>query len=288
MHRRSFLARSAGIAAALPTQAQIHRPAGTRLRLGLNAYSFNRPLTAGAMKLADVLDYCASHNIDGVDLTGYYFPGYPAVPSDEFLYAIKRRAFLNGVTISGSGVRNDFATGDEAARRRDIAMVKAWTDAAQKLGAAVLRVFSGPRVPEGRTFDQVLEYMVPAFRECAAYAATRGVILGLQHHNDFLKTADQTIRVIQAVDSDWFSVILDVGSLRQGDPYEEIARLIPYACTWQIKETVWYGARETPIDLPRLRALIEKIGYRGFLPIESLAPGDPTAFLEKVRRAMIA
>ncbi|HLH20153.1 MAG TPA: sugar phosphate isomerase/epimerase family protein [Bryobacteraceae bacterium] len=288
MDRRSFMALSAGVAAALPLEAQIRRPAGTHLRLGLNAYSFNRPLMAGTMKLADVLDYCAAHNIDGVDLTGYYFPGYPAVPSDDFLYGIKRRAFLNGVTISGSGVRNDFAGGDEPARRRDIAMVKAWIDAAQKFGASVLRVFSGPRAPEGRSFDQVLEYMVPAFRECAAYAATRGVILGLQHHNDFLKTAEQTIRVIKAVNSEWFSVILDVGSLRQGDPYEEIARLIPYACTWQIKETVWYGEKETPIDLPRLRALIEKTGYRGFLPIESLAPGDPTAFLEKVRRAMIA
>src|SRR5579883_1085324 len=226
MDRRSFMALSAGVAAALPLEAQIRRPAGTHLRLGLNAYSFNRPLMAGTMKLADVLDYCAAHNIDGVDLTGYYFPGYPAVPSDDFLYGIKRRAF------------------------------------------------SGPRAPEGRSFDQVLEYMVPAFRECAAYAATRGVILGLQHHNDFLKTAEQTIRVIKAVNSEWFSVILDVGSLRQGDPYEEIARLIPYACTWQIKETVWYGEKETPIDLPRLRALIEKTGYRGFLPIESLAPGD--------------
>jgi len=287
MHRRAFFARSAGLAAALPA-AQIRRPPGTHLRIGLNAYSFNRPLTAGTMKLENVLDYCAAHNIDGVDLTGYYFPGYPAAPPDEYVCALKRRAFLNGVTISGSGVRNDFATADPAARQRDIAMVKAWTDVAQKLGASVLRVFSGPRAPEGRGFDQVLEYMVPAFRECAAYAATRGVILGLQHHNDFLKTADETIRVVKASDSEWLHAILDVGSLRQGDPYEEIARLIPYACTWQIKETVWYGAKETPIDLPRLRALIEKTGYRGFLPIESLAPGDPTAFLEKVRKAMLS
>jgi sugar phosphate isomerase/epimerase len=283
MNRRTFL----GAAAAAPLAAQIHRRPGAHLKIGLNAYSFNRLLTSGAMKLPEVIDYCAAHDIDGVDLTGYYFPGYPAVAADDYLYALKREAFLNGVTITGTGVRNDFATADAAARKQHIQLVKDWTDVARKLGASVIRVFTGPRMPEGHTFDQALEWMVPAFRECADYGRERGVIIGLQHHNDVLKTAEETIRVVKAVNSDWFSVILDVGSLRQGDPYEEIARLIPIACSWQIKETVWYGAKETPIDLARLRSLIGKAGYRGFLPVESLAPGDPTAFLEKVKKTML-
>jgi sugar phosphate isomerase/epimerase len=288
MNRRTFLAAAAAAAAPLP--AQVPRRPGTRIKIGLNAYSFNRPLTAGTMKLDDLIDYCAAHDIDGVDLTGYYFPGYPAVPPDDFLYAIKKRAYLNGVTINGTGVRNDFATADAAARKGHIELVKSWTEAAQKLGAGVIRVFSGLRVPEGRTFEQVLEWMVPAFRECAEHGRRHGVIIGLQHHDDFLKTAEQTIRVVKAVNSEWFHVILDVGSLRQGDPYAEIEKLVPYACTWQVKENVWYGAKQSPIDLPRLRGIIEKSGFRGFLPIEALGQGDPativTAFLEKVRKAM--
>lgn len=113
------------------------------------------------------------------------------------------------------------------------------------------------------------------------------MIVGLQHHDDFLKTATETIQVVEAVDSEWFSVILDVGSLRQGDPYDEIERLVPYACTWQVKEHVWYGEKRTPIDLPRLKAVIDKVGYRGFLPIEALGQGDQreivTRFLNQVR-----
>jgi sugar phosphate isomerase/epimerase len=289
MQRRAFLANAVALAAA-PASAQISRRAGTRLKLALNSYSFNTPLMAGTMKLEQVIDYCAANNIDGADLTGYYFPGYPAVPSDEYLYRLKRQAYLNGVTISGTGVRNDFASPDAAARGRDIAMVKDWIEAGRKLGAGFIRVFSGTAVPKGFTFDQVLEWMVPAFQECAACGRDHGVIVALQHHDDFLKTSDQVIRVVKAVASDWFSVVLDVGSLRQGDPYEEIARLVPYACTWQIKETVWYGTKAVPIDLPRLRGIIEKSGYRGFLPFEALGRGEPavvTAFLEKVRKAMI-
>ena len=293
--RRRFLTRSIGaITSALAigrgsAMDEVSRRPGTRLKIGLNSYSFNKPLTAGTMTLEDVIDYCAAHNIDGLDPTGYYFPGYPKTPPDAYVYNLKRKAYVNGVTISGTGVRNDFTMSDPAALNAQIQLVKQWTVVAEKLGAAFVRVFSGPRIPEGSSSDKVLETMIPAFRECAAYGKDHGVIVALQHHDDFLKTADQTIRVVQAVDSPWFSVVLDVGSLRQGDPYQEIEKLLPYACTWQIKEQVYFSGKATPIDLAKIRAIIDKVGYRGFVPFEALGQGKPeevTAFLEKVRKAM--
>jgi sugar phosphate isomerase/epimerase len=241
------------------------------------------------MTLDDVIDYCAAQGIDGLDATGYYFPGYPNVPSDEYIYNLKKKAYFNGVTISGTGVRNDFTLTDASSRRGHIALVKDWIDVGEKLGATFVRVFSGPDIPKNSTYEKVLQWMIPAFQECAEYGKKRGVIVALQHHDDFLKTADQTIQVVKAVNSDWFSVVLDVGSLRKGDPYEEIEKLLPYACTWQIKEQVYVDGKAAPIDLSKIRAIIDKVGYRGFLPFEALGPGDPnmvTAFLEKVRKAM--
>ena len=290
MNRRQLLAGSLMTPAfAAATGGEVKRRAGTKIKIGLNAYSFNKPLMAGKMTVHDVVDYCAKQQIDGVDMTGYYFPGYPAVPKDELIYSLKRHAFLNGVTITGTGVRNDFALTDASSRRGHIQLVKDWIDVAAKLGSDMVRVFAGKEVPKGHTFDQVLQWMIPAFQECAEYGKKNGVIVGLQHHDDFLKTADETIRVVKLVNSDWFSVILDVGSLRQGDPYAEIEKLLPYASNWQIKEHVWYGTKKVEIDLPRVRAIIDKVGYRGFTPIEALGEGDPaevvTAFLMKVRKA---
>lgn len=294
LERRHFLALPALLAK--PGQAiaarAVTRSARSKITIGLNAYSFNRPLMAGTMKLDDVIEYCAAQNIDGLDATGYYFPGYPAVPSDSFIYNLKRKAFLEGVTISGTGVRNDFTLPDPAARKAQVQLVKDWIVVAQKLGADVVRVYSGLKIPQGYTFDQVLEWMIPTFQECAAFGRDHGVMCGLQQHNDFLKTADETIKVVETVDSPWFNVVLDVGSLRQGDPYQEIEKLLPYASTWQIKEQVWYGQRATPIDLPKVKALIDKVGYRGFTPIEALGVGDPkeivTAFLRQVRKAFLS
>ncbi len=172
IQRRGFLTRSMGIAAfsalsgpktALAVE-ELKRIRGTKIKIALNSYSFNRPLTAGKMTLDDVIDYCALHDIDGVDTTGYYFPGYPKVPTDEYIYNLKKKAYLNGVTINGTGVRNDFTLPDASKRQGEVQLVKDWIEVARKLGANVIRVFSGRELPKGYTFDQVLEWMIPAFK----------------------------------------------------------------------------------------------------------------------------
>src|SRR5262245_51190900 len=179
--RRTFLTRSVATAlgvmpVAALAEGEVKRHAGTRIKIALNSYSFNRPLMAGKMTLDDVIDYCAAHNIDGVDATGYYFPGYPNVPSDEYLYNLKKKAYLNGVTISGTGVRNDFTLTDASSRRGHIALVKDWVEVGHKLGAAFVRVFSGPGIAKGSTFEKTLEWTIPAFQECADYGKNHCVI----------------------------------------------------------------------------------------------------------------
>ncbi len=288
--RRRFLQGTVAMAAAAGANAQNHvvRTAGTRLRLALNAYSFDKPLKAGTLTLEDVVRYCAEHSIDALDATGYYFPGYPKVPSDEAIFSLKRTAFVNGVAICGTGVRNDFTIPDAARRKAEVQLVKDWIEVASKLGAPLIRVFTGPKMPEGHTYEQVVEWMIPEFIECAAYGQKHGVVVGLQDHNDFAKTADQTIHIINAVKSPWFGSILDIGSLRTHDPYEEIEKLLPYAVSWQLKEKVGYGTVEKATDLAKVKAIIDKGGYRGYLPIETLGEGDPATkvavYVDQIRK----
>jgi sugar phosphate isomerase/epimerase len=294
--RRKFLTRSAGLSAAavislpaIAAPAKVARESGLKLKLGLNAYSFDKALRDGSMTLTDAVHYCAQHSVDALDPTGYYFPGYPAVPADQYIYDLKRTAFVNGVAISGTGVRNNFAVADAAARKNDVQMVKDWIVVASKLGAPVIRVFSGPQRPAGHSFDEAVEWMVAHFKECAAFGQQHGVVVAIQQHNDFLKTAAETIRVVDAVGSDWFGCILDIGSLRSGDPYAEIEKLVPYAVSWQIKENVGRDGIDEPTDLAKIKVIMDRAGYRGYVPFEALGGGDPrvkvAAFLQKIRTA---
>ena len=296
MNRRTFLTCSAALAGAtaMPIAAfagadKVSRESGVKLKLGLNAFSFDEPMRTGSMTLTDAVRFCARNGLDALDATAYYFPGYPKVPEDDFIYGLKRTAFVNGVAISGTGVRNDFAVPDASARSADVQMVKNWIEVASKLGAPVIRVFSGKERPAGYSFSQALKWMIADFKEVIAFGRQRGVVVALQPHNDFLKTSAETIRVIEAVNSPWFACILDIGSLRSSDPYAEIQKLVPYAVSWQIKENVWRNGKEEPTDLAKIKAIIDRSGYRGYVPFEALGTGNPmqdvSEFLTKIRQA---
>lgn len=274
----------------LLSQEKVARTGGSRLKTSLNAYSFNAPLLAGTMTLDDLLEFCAGQGFDGVDITGYYFPGYPQVPTDDYIYHIKRKAFLLGLSISGTGVRNDFTYPDAGKRSDDVVLVKNWIACAAKLGAPVVRIFAGKQNTDGYTWDQVAGWMVKDIKECAAYGEKLGVMVGIQNHNDFIKTAADALKILKLVDSPWCGLILDTGSFRGEDVYGEIAAAAPYAVNWQIKEQLFSNGEQVKANIPEIIRIIRNAGYRGYIPIETLGPGDPKIkvplLLNEVRTAL--
>lgn len=260
---------------------EIVRAGKAEVKISLNAYSFTKPLLNFAkgrangptMTMFEMMDWAAEQGFDAVDLTAYFFPGYPVVPSDEYINDLKRHAFQLGLDISGTGVRNDFANPDPEKRAADVKHVKEWIDVAVKLGAPVIRVFSGP-IPAGYEdkWDEICTYMAASLKECADYGKQRGVLVGVQNHGDFLKTADQTIKLVKMVHSDWFGVIVDAGYFITPDPYVDIEKVMPYAVNFQLKESVFGAASPIKTDLGRIMEIIKRTGYRGYLPLETLSP----------------
>ena len=273
----------------------------TNIKLALNAYSFNDVLTGKGQKdnkptltLPELLDWCATQNIEAVDLTGYYFPGYPEVPTDEYIYELKRKAFKLGIDISGTGIRNNFASPDPAVRAADVARAKQWIIVAEKLGAPVIRLFAG-EIPKGYEdkWDEVAGWMVACYKECAAFGEKHGVIIGIQNHGDMIKTAEQHIKIWKAVNSKWAGLIVDTGNYKVADPYVDIAAVIPYACNWQVKESVFEVGSPIKIDMNRFMKIMKNSGYRGYLPVETLVGKsktyDPFALVsEMIKKLKIA
>ncbi len=254
---------------------------GLRNKIALNAYSFNIPLRDGSMDLFDMLEYCSKLGFDGVDVTGYYFPGYPEAPSDEYIYSIKKRAFELGLDICGTGLRNDFCLADAELREKEKERVKNWIIVAEKLGAPALRIFPGKDIPENYTWDEIAVWVAEDIIECAEFGKSHGVVLEIQNHNDFLKTAEEVSKLMDLVNHEWVGLMLDIGSLRTADPYIEIAETIKYAISWQLKENVYINQVETPVNLQKIKNIIENSDYKGYLPIETLGAGDPVVKIEK-------
>ncbi len=299
-NRRTFLASLLGLPVLLSNRSAFHPLSPVdpnsfsrfkRLKTSLNAFSFNAPLTNRSMSIEDMLQFCSDVGFEGVDITGYYFIGYPLVPSDEYIYRIKRKAFHLGVEISGTGVRNDFTIADKNKRQLEVEHVKKWIEVASKLGAPVIRIFSGAQKNEGYKKEQVTEWMLRDIQTCVAHGKEHGVMIGLQNHNDFIQTAEEVNKIIEAINSEWLGLILDTGSYRVHNPYKEIESSIKHAINWQIKENIFVNGIEVETDMEKLMGIIKASDYQGYLPIETLGDGDPKTkiitLFEKLKKAIV-
>ena len=295
---------STASAASVLALEPIKRTGGPSLIPALNLYSFlealneNKKDAAKGIDLFGVCDFCARLNIEAMDLTGYFFPEYPKVPTDAFVSRIKRYAHARGVVINGTGIRNDFSVADKAVRAAGVQLTKDWIEAAARLGATVIRVFAGPQSPikdwrvaaTGAKRDDVERWMADDLRTCAEYGEKFGVIVGVQNHGDFLNTGAEHLSLLRRVGHPCCGALVDTGKFITADPYADIALITPYAVGWQIKETMGSDLKSPRADFKRLMKIIAAGGYRGFVPIETLSMGrkdyNPAAEVEMVLKGM--
>ncbi|MDH7503521.1 MAG: sugar phosphate isomerase/epimerase family protein [Verrucomicrobiota bacterium] len=297
---RNLIGAGAAVGALGPFGAQalardpISRRGNPRLLLSLAAYSFRDRLTstdaAKRMTLFDFIDFCADHGCHGAELTSYYFEKNFGT---DYLVQLKRRAFLRGLAISGTAVGNNFAQPDGPDLDGEISATKRWIDNAAFLGAPHIRVFAG--TPRGG-IDQATakRQCIKALEICGEYAATKGVWLGLENHGGIVSEVSDLLEIIRAVSNPWVGVNLDTGNFYgEADPYDDMARLAPYAVNVQLKvEINRRGKGKEQTDLMRVIKILSQVNYQGYVALEYEAAEDPMTampqWLARMREAFAA
>ncbi len=277
MTRRDLLASAPLLAMPAHVPAATRRP---RLRSAICAYSFRQELKSGAMTYDDLVRMAVDLDVDGLDLTVYWFPN----TSDGFLLPLRNFAYRNGVEIYSISVRTNMCRPTPELRAAEVEEVKRWVDVADKLGAGHIRVFGG-NVPQGHTEDEAAAWVVEILRRAGDYAAARGVILGLENHGGITLKAERIIDIVRRADSPWIGINLDTGNFR-ARPYEQIEMCLPYAVNAQFKTEMHYeGGRREPSDWQRILKLFAGAGYRGYLALEYEGKEPaPQAFPAHMRR----
>src|SRR5579871_1649417 len=234
------------------------------MRLSCCAYSYRQALQSGQITLFDFLRVCRDLEMDGVELTAYYFP----TTARDFLESVRQEAQSLGLTVSGTAVGSDFAQPDAGKRREHVAMTQAWIEHSVTLGAPTLRVFAGG-VREGQREEEAFGNVVACLQECAGLAAERGVKLALENHGGLTATAEGTLRLLKAVDRPAVGLNLDFGNFT-GDVYGQFAACAPFAVATHAKRNIHSPdpAQRGPVDYQRVREIMDAAGYRGFLAIE--------------------
>ncbi len=271
-----------------PNKNAYNRQAGAHLKLSCCAYSFNKFLPrgkkAGKMTMEDFVDLCAKLNLEGTELTSYYFP-----PNADTAYfrRIRRRAFLNGLEVSGTAVGNTFTLPPGKVRNEKVASVKHWIDRATEFAAPTIRIFAGSKPPTV-TIEQARKWFVECMEQCLPLAEKRGVFLALENHGGIVTTAEQTLACLSAIKSDWFGLNLDTGNFRDPDPYAAITKCAPYSVNVHVKTHVHSTTtkKSQPADYDRIAKILASAGYRGYVSLEYEARADAHAAVPKHIKAL--
>lgn len=296
--RRDFLRwSSAAVAAgaALPLAVTPAAPAAEppvrngvpKFKFSLAAYSYRNLLSGKEPKLTlfDFVDDCAKFQLEGTELTSYYFPN-PVTPA--YLRKLKAHCFRLGLGISGTAIGNDF--GHPAGEKRDqqIASAKQWIENAETLGTPVIRIFAGHQ-QKGMAAEESHRLMVAGMEECCEYAGQHGVFLALENHGGPTATADGLLKLVHDVKSPWFGVNLDTGNFQGDDVYGDLARVAKYAVNVQVKVVISQGGKKEPMDYPKLAKILRDAGYRGYVVLEYEEQEDPRTacpeHLDRIRAA---
>lgn len=241
--------------------------------LALAAYSFKshfsyfkgkpqQPLNGKSIDMFDFIDYCAKEKC-GAELTSYFFPP----DADEaYFRKIKQHAFLNGVPIVGTAIGNHFTIEKSKQLDQQIADAKLWIDRAVQMGAPHVRFFAGSRKDLENSPDR-MKNAIESLQECVDYAAKAGVFIGVENHGNL--TADQVLKIVNAIDSEWFGINLDTGNFVIGDPYDELSKCAPHAINVQVKVKMRTESGEKyDSDLDRVARIFKDANYRGNIVLE--------------------
>jgi sugar phosphate isomerase/epimerase len=252
----------------------VKRNGKSHLKLSLAAYSYRDLLDRkeNPMHLDDFVRLCADLNLDGTELTSYYFPkGF----DEAYLIHLKQLTFRLGLDISGTAIANDFCLPPGVEREKTLAHTRTWIDYAALMGAPVIRVFAG-NVPKGDTEGAAIQRCAAGINESLEYAAKKGVCLALENHGGITATPEQMLKIIAGVkESPWFGVNFDGGNFRGADPYSELARIAPYAINAQLKVDLYPGGVHVDTDLERVVRILVDARYRGYIVLEYEGKEDP-------------
>lgn len=261
-----------GAAGLRPLQTMAETGSTRNMHVALAAYSMRQALTAGEMDLFDFIDWCAELGVAGAELTSYYFEeGF----DDEYLRRLRRHAFVNGVTVTGTAIRNNFCLPEGPEKLHEIEHVEQWIDHAAMLFAPHVRIFAGS-LPDGVAPETGIEWVAEGVRAVLDRAAERGVVIGLENHHGITARAADHLAICDAVgDHPWFGINLDTGNYRT-DAYKELAMAAPRAANVQVKVEVYENdGTKVWADLERVRDILVEADYRGWVTLEYEAEEDP-------------
>ncbi len=240
------------------------------------SYSLRNHLVGGEMTLKGFVELCGDLGMEGVELLNKHF----LETGEGYLRQLRESADSLGLEIASVNASNNFAVPDREKLEEQVAHVKKWVQVASRLGAPVVRVFTG-HIAEGLDYGSLVPRAIEGFRKIAQYAENYGVTLGVENHGNFCNRADEVLKIVEEVGSSRLKTFPDTGNFLE-NRYEQLEKVAPLAVHVHAKMYAFdEEGEETTIDYRRVAQIFQRVHYKGYFSIEYGGKGDQMAGVKK-------
>jgi len=190
------------------------------MKIGLSTYSLDREIKQGRMTLCDVLDWIARNGGECAELVPFAYRFDDPITNTIDSALIKKtvnHAKAAGVELVNYSVLADLCK-DGAEFEKEVARLCHQVDIVAELGIPRMRhdicAFRRPLDENGvADFDRLLPAMADGARRVSEYAKSKGVMTLVENHGFFANGCDRIERVMNAVNSGNYGLLLDTGNI---------------------------------------------------------------------------
>jgi sugar phosphate isomerase/epimerase len=296
--RRSFLRDSALSAAAAASlwpayaakfdggaEPHIVFPAGPRQRIAISSYPFRdfiagSPERSNAPKM-DIKDFAAhvssKFNISKIEPWSRHFRSTDAKYLEEFRDSVaKTKGAIVNIAVDG---KDSPYAADSAERTRAVAFNQQWVDVAAAVGSPGIRT----NMPEAHDSEPDIDRAAETFRQVAAHAASKNVVVNLENDNPVSEDPFFIVHLIEKVNSPWLRANPDfcntlAGGKAEDYAYNGISAMFAHAysiCHVKAEEVNDRNGQTYHVDMARTFGILKQANFRGYCSMEFDSPGDP-------------
>ena len=210
------------------------------MKIGVSSYSFRKHIAATGISYTDLCNVAKSMGFDGIEFVELenYDKVTDPMKNAKYIGEHCREIGLEVIayTVGASFTEEDFGPQLEKLKRQ--------IDIAADMGALVFRHYVCYKLPEGMSWEEAVELMVPRIREVTEYAESKGIRTCTENHGYIFQAPDRVEKLIKAVDHKNYGWLCDMGNFlcADADPLESVKIAAPYTFHAHAKDFLYKSA----------------------------------------------
>ena len=207
------------------------------MKVGVSSYSFGQYMGKTGANIFQVIDKAKELGFAAIEFIDVYAPEGKC--KIEQAKEIKAYAADKDIAISSYTIGADLLNNDPEQQFEDL---KKQLAIAEALGVTCMRHditggFPASKKTE-RGFDDCIKIVAPRARRVTDYAETLGIKTMFENHGFFCQDSDRVEKLLNAVGSDNFGLLLDMGNFlcADDDPAKAVGKLLPYTIHVHVKD----------------------------------------------------